>query len=131
MRLKDEELRLVRDEVQSKEQEALLKDNLIKSQGEEISKLKLELEEQVRVTHSRIADVELLRGKNEEKDKYLSNMKITQESSTEELARLEKAKKSLEAQVLALEQNVKQASFEKVALEENVKQVIIEKVALE
>ena len=130
-RIKDEELRLAREKVQSKEQEALSKEDLIQSQCEEISKLKFKLEKQVGEANTLRAGVELLKEKAEEKEKYLSILKITQESSTEELARLVGNVKSLEGQAVAHRENVNRVTVEKVALEENVNQLTVEKELVE
>ena len=116
-RVKNEDLRLAREEIQSKEGEDQSKENLIQSQCEEISKLKLNLEKQVGEVNTLKADVDLLKEKNEEKEKNLSKMKITQESSTEELARMEENVKSLEAHAVALQENVNQVTVEKELVE--------------
>ena len=128
---KEEELRLVREEVKSREEEALLKDNRIQSQCEEISQLKSELKKQAEEVNTLRADVELLKETDEEKEKYLSNMKITQVRSTEKLARFEGIVKSLEAQTIAHQENVNRVTVEKVALEENVNQLTVEKELVE
>jgi len=130
-KIKDEELRLARNEVLSKEEEALSKDNLIQSQCEEISKLKSKLEKQEGEANTLRASVDLFKEKNEEKEKYLSNMKITQESSTEQLARLEGNMKTLEAQTVAHREHVNRMTVEIVALEENVNQLTVEKELVE
>merc|ERR1719341_2048731 len=119
------------EEVQSKEREALSKDNLIQSQCEEISKLKFNLEKQVGEANTLRAGVELLKEKAEKKEKYLSNLKITQDSSTEELARLVGNVKSLEGQAVAHRENVNRVTVEKVELEENVNQLTVEKELVE
>ena len=121
---KDEELNLAREEMQ-------LKDNLIQSQCEEISKLKFEAKEQVQRANSLNADVEILREKNEEKEKCLCNIKINQESMKEEIARLDENVKSFEDQVVALQESVNLVTAEKDDLQESVNQLTVEKELVE
>ena len=121
---KDEELNLAREEMQ-------LKDNLIQSQCEEISKLKFEAKEQVQRANSLNADVEILREKNEKKEKCLCNIKINQESMKEEIARLDENVKSFEDQVVALQESVNLVTAEKDDLQESVNQLTVEKELVE